>query len=189
MSANKISSKGKDLYLRLLKYTFRHKLVFVISLIAMAAFAVTDTAFAALMKPLLDGSFVEKDPEIIQMFPFLLIGLFLLRSIAGFISTYGIAWVGRNVIKQIRKEMFSKLVHTPTSVYDSSSSGELLSKVTYDTEQVAEAATKAITVLVRDGLTVLGLLGLMFYQSYILSLGLLIIGPVIAIFIKIMSHS
>ena len=73
----------------------------------------------------------------------------------------------------------------PTSVYDSSSSGELLSKVTYDTEQVAEAATKAITVLVRDGLTVLGLLGLMFYQSYILSLGLLIIGPVIAIFIKI----
>ena len=187
MSANNISSKGKDLYLRLLKYTFRHKLVFVISLIAMAAFAVTDTAFAALIKPLLDGSFVEKDPEIIQMFPFLLIGLFLLRSIAGFISTYGIAWVGRNVIKQIRKEMFSKLVHTPTSVYDSSSSGELLSKVTYDTEQVAEAATKAITVLVRDGLTVLGLLGLMFYQSYILSFGLLIIGPVIAIFIKIMS--
>ena len=133
MSANNTSSKGKELYLRLLKYTFRHKLVFVISLIAMAAFAVTDTAFAALMKPLLDGSFVEKDPEIIQMFPFLLIGLFLLRSIAGFISTYGIAWVGRNVIKQIRKEMFSKLVHTPTSVYDSSSSGELLSKVTYDT--------------------------------------------------------
>ena len=71
MSANNTSSKGKELYLRLLKYTFRHKLVFVISLIAMAAFAVTDTAFAALMKPLLDGSFVEKDPEIIQMFPFL----------------------------------------------------------------------------------------------------------------------
>ena len=79
--------------------------------------------------------------------------------------------------------MFSKLVHTPTSAYDSSSSGELLSKVTYDTEQVAEAATKAITVLVRDGLTVLGLLGLMFYQV-IFYHGLLIIGPVIAIFIN-----
>ena len=69
---------------------------------------VTDTAFAALIKPLLDGSFVEKDPEIIQMFPLLLIGLFLLRSIAGFVSTYGIAWVGRNVIKQIRKEYVQK---------------------------------------------------------------------------------
>ena len=187
MQENKESKLGSHLYLRLLTYTFNHKLVFSISIVSMAIFAVTDTVFAALIKPLLDGSFVEKDPKTIQMFPFLLVGLFLLRSIAGFISTYGIAWVGRNVVKKIRKEMFDKLVHTPTKTYDFSSSGELLSKVTYDTEQVAEAATKAITVIVRDGLTVIGLLGLMFYQSFILSLGLFVIGPVIAIFIKVMS--
>ena len=174
-------------YLRLLRYTFEHKIIFIISILAMAMFAVTDTAFAALIKPLLDGSFVEKDPDTIRLFPFVLIGLFLLRSIAGFVSTYGIAWVGRNIIKKIRKEMFAKLVHMPTKTYDFASSGELLSKLTYDTEQVAEAATKAITVLVRDGLTVIGLLGLMFYQSVILSLGLFVIGPIIAIFIKIMS--
>ena len=187
MQENKESKLGSRLYLRLLTYTFNHKLVFSISIVSMAIFAVTDTAFAALIKPLLDGSFVEKDPKTIQMFPILLVGLFLLRSIAGFISTYGIAWVGRNIVKKIRKEMFDKLVHTPTKTYDFSSSGELLSKVTYDTEQVAEAATKAITVIVRDGLTVIGLLGLMFYQSFILSSGLFIIGPVIAIFIKVMS--
>ena len=134
----------------------------------MAMFAVTDTAFAALIKPLLDGSFVDKDPETIRLFPFVLMGLFLLRGISGFISTYGIAWVGRNIIKTIRQEMFEKLVHMPTKTYDFASSGELLSKLTYDTEQVAEAATKAITVIVRDGLTVIGLLGLMFYQSFIL---------------------
>ena len=174
-------------YLRLLRYTFEHKFIVIISILAMAMFAVTDTAFAALIKPLLDGSFVEKDPDTIRLFPFVLIGLFLLRSIAGFVSTYGIAWVGRNIIKKIRKEMFAKLVHMPTKTYDFASSGELLSKLTYDTEQVAEAATKAITVLVRDGLTVIGLLGLMFYQSVILSLGLFVIGPIIAIFIKIMS--
>jgi len=179
--------KGHHLYLRLLSYTFEHKSVFVISILAMAVFAVTDTAFAALIKPLLDGSFVAKDQETIKMFPFVLVGLFLLRSVAGFISTYGIAWVGRNVVKKIRKQMFDKLVHTPSRTYDFSSSGELLSKVTYDTEQVAEAATKAVTVLVRDGLTVIGLVGLMFYQSVVLSIGLLVIGPVIAIFIKIMS--
>lgn len=175
------------IYIRLLGYTFQHKLIFIISILAMAMFAVTDTAFAALIKPLLDGSFVEKDPDTIRLFPFVLIGLFLLRSIAGFVSTYGIAWVGRNIIKKIRQEMFAKLVHMPTKSYDFASSGELLSKLTYDTEQVAEAATKAITVLVRDGLTVIGLLGLMFYQSFILSVGLFVIGPVIAIFIKIMS--
>lgn len=185
---NSINSiTNSSIYMRLLGYTFKHKIIFTVAIFAMAMFAVTDTAFAALIKPLLDGSFVEKDPDTIRYFPFVLIGLFLLRSIAGFVSTYGIAWVGRNIIKQIRQEMFDKLVHMPTKVYDFSSSGELLSKLTYDTEQVAEAATKAITVLVRDGLTVIGLLGLMFYQSFILSVGLFIIGPVIAIFIKLMS--
>ncbi len=185
---NSINSKtNSSIYMRLLGYTFKHKIIFTVAIFAMAMFAVTDTTFAALIKPLLDGSFVEKDPDTIRYFPFVLIGLFLLRSIAGFVSTYGIAWVGRNIIKQIRQEMFDKLVHMPTKAYDFSSSGELLSKLTYDTEQVAEAATKAITVLVRDGLTVIGLLGLMFYQSFILSVGLFIIGPVIAIFIKLMS--
>ena len=187
MSQNNNPLKGQDLYRRLLSYTFKHKIVFSFSILAMAVFAITDTAFAALMKPLLDGSFVEKDPDTIKYFPIVLVGLFLLRSVAGFISTYGIAWVGRNVVKKIRREMFDKLVHTPTRTYDFTSSGELLSKVTYDTEQVAEAATKALTVLVRDGLTVIGLVGLMFYQSFILSIGLFVIGPVIAIFIKLMS--
>ena len=181
------SKTNSSIYMRLLGYTFQHKIIFTISILAMAMFAITDTAFAALIKPLLDGSFVEKDPDTIRYFPFVLIGLFLLRSIAGFVSTYGIAWVGRNVIKKIRQEMFEKLVHMPTKTYDFASSGELLSKLTYDTEQVAEAATKAITVLVRDGLTVIGLLGLMFYQSFVLSVGLFVIGPVIAIFIKLMS--
>ena len=187
MSQNRNPSKEQGLYRRLLSYTFEHKIVFFISILSMAAFAITDTAFAALMKPLLDGSFVEKDPDTIKFFPIILVSLFLLRSIAGFISTYGIAWVGRNIVKKIRKQMFDRLVHTPTRTYDFSSSGELLSKVTYDTEQVAEAATKALTVLVRDGLTVIGLVSLMFYQSFILSVGLFVIGPVIAIFIKLMS--
>lgn len=187
MQKPKNSNLQSDLYLRLLKYTFKYKIVFIVAVLAMAMFAVTDTAFAALIKPLLDGSFVDKDPETIRLFPFVLMGLFLLRGISGFISTYGIAWVGRNIIKTIRQEMFEKLVHMPTKTYDFASSGELLSKLTYDTEQVAEAATKAITVIVRDGLTVIGLLGLMFYQSFILSVGLFVIGPVIAIFIKVMS--
>ena len=187
MQKPKNKKTNSNLYLRLLSYTFQHKLIFIASIIAMAMFAVTDTAFAALIKPLLDGSFVSKDPETIRLFPFVLIALFLIRSISGFVSTYGIAYVGRSVIMKIRQEMFDKLVHMPTKTYDFASSGELLSKLTYDTEQVAEAATKAITVLVRDGLTVIGLLGLMFYQSFILSIGLIVIGPVIAIFVKFMS--
>ena len=179
--------KGLHVYKRLIGYTLKYKLVFFLAIFAMSIFAVTDTAFAALIKPLLDGSFIKKDPETIRYFPLLLIGLFFARSVAGFLSTYGMAWVGRNVVKNIRNEMFHKLVHTPTKTYDTSSSGELISKLTYDTEQVAEAATKAITVIVRDGLTIVGLFGLMFYHSWHLALGLLIIGPIIALFVKFMS--
>ena len=179
--------KGLHVYKRLIGYTLKYKLVFFLAIFAMSIFAVTDTAFAALIQPLLDGSFIKKDPETIRNFPLLLIGLFFARSVAGFLSTYGMAWVGRNVVKNIRNEMFHKLVHTPTKTYDTSSSGELISKLTYDTEQVAEAATKAITVIVRDGLTIVGLLGLMFYHSWHLALGLLIIGPLIAVFVKFMS--
>ena len=179
--------KGLHVYKRLIGYTLKYKLVFFLAIFAMSIFAVTDTAFAALIKPLLDGSFIEKDPETIRNFPLLLVALFFARSVAGFLSTYGMAWVGRNVVKNIRNEMFDKLVHTPTKTYDTASSGELISKLTYDTEQVAEAATKAITVIIRDGLTIIGLLGLMFYHSWHLALGLLIIGPVIAVFVKYMS--
>ena len=187
MQVYETPKKGLHVYKRLIGYTLRYKLVFFFAIFAMSIFAVTDTAFAALIKPLLDGSFIEKDPETIRNFPLILIGLFFARSVAGFSSTYGMAWVGRNVVKNIRNEMFDKLVHTPTRTYDSSSSGELISKLTYDTEQVAEAATKAITVIIRDGLTIVGLLGLMFYHSWQLALGLLIIGPLIALFVKFMS--
>ena len=179
--------KGLHVYKRLIGYTLKYKLVFFLAIFAMSIFAVTDTAFAALIKPLLDGSFIEKDPETIRNFPLLLVALFFARSVAGFLSTYGMAWVGRNVVKNIRNEMFDKLVHTPTKTYDTASSGELISKLTYATELVAEAATKAITVIIRDGLTIIGLLGLMFYHSWHLALGLLIIGPVIAVFVKYMS--
>ena len=78
MSQSSNPLKGQDLYRRLLSYTFEHKIVFFFSILAMAAFAITDTAFAALMKPLLDGSFVEKDPDIIKYFPIVLVGLFLI---------------------------------------------------------------------------------------------------------------
>ena len=118
--------KGLHVYKRLIGYTLKYKLVFFLAIFAMSIFAVTDTAFAALIKPLLDGSFIEKDPETIRNFPLLLVALFFARSVAGFLSTYGMAWVGRNVVKNIRNEMFDKLVHTPTKTYDTASSGELI---------------------------------------------------------------
>jgi len=175
--------KGADTYKRLLGYVVPYRREFIIAVIGMVGYAITDTAFAALMKPMLDGSFVEQDQSAIIMVPLMIIGIFLLRGVAGFASTYYIAWIGWRVIKQLRADIFGKYLTLPTAFYDKASSGELISRITFNSQMVANAASSSLTVMVRDSLTAIGLLGLMFYQSWQLSLTFLIIGPIIGIIV------
>ena len=175
--------KGVDTYKRLLSYVKPYRREFIIAVIGMVGYAVTDTAFAALMKPMLDGSFVEQSQSAIIMVPLMIIGIFLLRGVAGFASTYYISWIGWRVIKQLRAEIFEKYLTLPTAFYDRASSGELISRITFNSQMVANAASSTLTVMVRDTLTAIGLLGLMFYQSWQLSLTFLVIGPVIGVIV------
>jgi len=175
--------KGADTYKRLLGYVVPYRREFIIAVIGMVGYAITDTAFAALMKPMLDGSSVEQDQSAIIMVPLMIIGIFLLRGLAGFASTYYIAWIGWRVIKQLRADIFGKYLTLPTAFYDKASSGELISRITFNSQMVANAASSSLTVMVRDSLTAIGLLGLMFYQSWQLSLTFLIIGPIIGIIV------
>jgi len=153
----------------------------------MAVVAATSTAFAALMKPLMDGSFVQRDPQTIKMVPLALIGIYIVRAIALFISMYGMSWVGRTIIYEMRNDMFHRLVSLPKSFYDKSTTGEIISKFAYNVEQLANASTTAITVLVRDSLTVIGLICWMFYLNAMLSLTFIIIGPFIAALVVFVS--
>ena len=179
---------GKETYGRLLRYVKPYRREFFIAVIGMVGYAVTDTAFAALMKPMLDGSFVEQDQQAIFLVPLMIIGIFLLRGVAGFASTYYIAWIGWRVIKQLRAEIFEKYLTLPTSFYDKASSGELISRITFNSQMVANAASSSLTVMVRDSLTAIGLFGLMFYQSWQLSLAFLVIGPIIGIIVSRVSR-
>ena len=175
------------LYKRLLKSTGIYKKTFFLAIIGMIIHAITDTSFAAIIKPLLDGSFIDKDPSFIQIMPILIILIFVFRGIGSFMSTYGMAYVGRSIIRDIRRDMFDKILLRSSSLYDESVTGKLVSKITFDAEQVAEAATKAVTTVIKDGLTIIGLLSLMFYYSFELSIGLLLIAPLVGFFLKIMS--
>ena len=185
MTQNK--KNGFQLYKRLLNSTKIYKGIFFIAVIGMIIHALTDTSFAAIIKPLLDGSFIDKDPEFIKLMPLLIILIFIFRGIGSFMSSYGMAYVGRSIIRDIRKEMFDKILQRSSSLYDESITGKLVSKITFDAEQVAEAATKAITTIIKDGLTIIGLLALMFYYSFELSIGLLLLAPLVGLFLKIMS--
>lgn len=182
------STSGAVTYKRLLLYVAPYRKQFAIAVLGMVGYALTDTAFAALMKPMLDGSFVEQDREAILLVPLMIIGIFLLRGIAGFASTYYIAWIGWRVIKQLRSEIFGKYLTLPTAFYDKASSGELISRITFNSQMVANAASSSLTVMVRDTLTAIGLFALMFYQSWQLSLSFLIIGPIIGFIVARVSR-
>ena len=181
------NNNALHLYKRLLKSTGIYKKTFFLAIIGMIIHAITDTSFAAIIKPLLDGSFIDKDPSFIQIMPILIILIFVFRGIGSFMSTYGMAYVGRSIIRDIRRDMFDKILLRSSSLYDESVTGKLVSKITFDAEQVAEAATKAVTTVIKDGLTIIGLLSLMFYYSFELSVGLLLIAPLVGFFLKIMS--
>ena len=191
MSANKTSTNNNALnqtssfylYRRLLSYALVYWGIFIIAIIGMVIVAGASAAFPALMQPMMDGGFVERDPATIKWIPIALIGIFFVRMIGAFASGYGMSVIGRNVIHQLRKEMFSRLVSLPKAFYDKATTGELISKFAYDVEQVANSTTKAITVFIRDTLTVIALFGWMFYLNTKLALVFIIVAPVVALLI------
>jgi subfamily B ATP-binding cassette protein MsbA len=176
------------IYKRLLGYATPYWRVFAVTALAMILFAATDTGFAALMKPLLDGNFIERDPDAVRFVPLALIGLFVFRGLAGFVSRYGMSWIGRRVIQVLRRELFRQLLRLPAQYFDRNPSGRLLSRLTFDVEQVAEATANAVTILIRDSMTLLFLLAYMFWISSWLTLLFLIIGPVLIGLIRLVSR-
>jgi subfamily B ATP-binding cassette protein MsbA len=181
------SSNSVTTYQRLLGYVRQHITVFLLAIVGMAISAATETGFAALMKPLMDKSFVAKDPEMITLAPLLLLLIFVARGISAFMATYYLEAVSRRVIKTIREQIFRQFLHLPSRYYDSNSSGQLLSKLVYDTEQVTVATGQAITVLVKDSLSVLGLLAWMFYLNWLLSLTFIVLTPILAVLVVLVS--
>lgn len=172
-----------QIYKRLLGYAWHYWPVFLLAVFGMAIVAGTEAGFAWLMKPMLDGSFVEKDPVIIKWVPFALLFIVLVRGLAGFVSSYGMAYVGRNIIRDMRRQMFSQLMHLPTAYYDKNSSARLTSKLIYDVGMVAQAATSAITIVIRDTFTIFGLMFMMFYTSWKLALVFMVLAPVITLLV------
>ena len=149
---------GRETYRRLFEYVKPYKRQFAFAITGLVAYSITEASFAALMKPLLDAGFVERDKSAITLLPLLIVGIFVVRGVAGFASTYYMSWIGWRMIKSIRADIFNKYLSMPTQYYDNASSGELISKVTFNTQNVANAGTTTLTVLVRDTLTSIGLL-------------------------------
>ncbi len=179
-------------YLRLLSYGKPYWLIFSIGVIAMLVFAVTDTGFAFLIKTLTDnfaGTESSFDADQIKvLLPLAVIIIFFVRGISGFFSVYNIAWIGRQVIKLLRGEVYNKFLTLPTLFLDRESNAELLSKVTYNIEQVAESTSNILTVLIRDTLTIIVLTAYMIFLSPMLASVIFIVAPAIALLVRFLSQ-
>lgn len=168
-------------YRRLLAYTRPYWKMFALALLCMLLFAATDVTVARLIKPLTDGSFIHHDPTTIRWMPWAILAVFLIRGAAGFGAAYGMAWVGQNVVKKLRDEVFEHLLLVPVSHHDRTRIADLQTKLTYHAGQVADTATGVLTSVVRDGFSAIGLIGLMFYTSWKLTLFTLLIAPLLSL--------
>lgn len=184
MNVDGNSLNGVALYRRLLGYVWPHKSVFLLSVAGMAVVAMSEVGFAALLKPIMDGGFVERDDAMIRLIPALLMGVFMARAIGAFTDQYCIAWVGRRLIFDLRQLLFGRMIRLPSSYYDSHPTSGLISKLIYDLEQVAAASTMAVQIIIKDSLLALGLVGWMLVLSWRLTLIFLLITPFVAFVVR-----
>ena len=186
MSSNQDETTWQT-FKRLWTYIRLYKAGLSVAVVALIINAAADTYMVSLLKPLLDEGFGDAESNFLRVLPFIIFGMMLLRGASGFVSSYCLSWVSGNVVMLMRRRIFSQFMHMPVSYFDKESTGGLLSRITYDSEQVAGATSRALVSIVREGASIIGFLVLMFWYSWQLSLVLFIVAPIVAWGISIVS--
>ncbi|ELQ2462658.1 lipid A ABC transporter ATP-binding protein/permease MsbA [Vibrio vulnificus] len=186
MSINTDESTWRT-FKRLWTFIRLYKSGLVVAVVALIINAVSDTYMVSLLKPLLDEGFGSAESDFLRMLPLIIFAMMFIRGISSFVSAYCLSWVSGNVVMQVRRMVFNHYMQMPVSYFDKEKSGSLLSRITYDSEQVSAATSQALVSIVREGASIIGLLVLMFYNSWQLSLVLILVAPVVAMGIGIVS--
>ena len=171
-------TSGWETYKRLLRYVKPFWLAFSLAVVGNVIYAAASTGMAAAMEYVITAIENPTDENRILLTS-MIVGVFALRGMGTFFSQYFIAYVGRNVINALRNDVFDRLMTLPSRYFDNNAAGRLVSKLTFNVEQVAEATTNAVTITLREGLTIIGLLSFMIYTNWKLTLVFLIVGPII----------
>ncbi len=173
------AAEARVVYGRLLRYARPWRGQFLIGVLGMALYASTETGIAWFVGKFLKSAFVNPDPRVVWAVPLGAVLLYFVRGVGDYLATYYPGRVGRQVVKAMRRDLFEQYLHLPAAAHDREPGGRMLSRLVFDAEQVAEAATNSIGVIVRDSLSLLGLLGFMFYKSWQFTLLALVAAPVI----------
>ncbi len=185
MSVSEI--KSANTARRLLRYVIPYKFGFLAAAIGMLGYALIDVYFISKLPDFIDVGINDKNSDYLRYAPIFIVLIFVLRGVFNFIATYCLNWVGTHVVQTLRQQLFEHYMRLPVSFHDQHSTGELISKVTYNTEQIKQTTSRSLSVLLREGVFVSGLLVMMFLMSWQLSAIFLLIAPVIAVVVSFVS--
>ena len=174
----------KVIYLRLLKYALKYKLILSFSIVSLFILALTNTGFLALIKKITDEGLVEKSADASILLPIAIVLLMSLRGLAGFISSYSMRWVSRKIVEDLRFDSFKRIMALPVKFFDNNAAGNIVSKLTYETEQLSTIVTKVALDAIRDILTVIGIVGYMLYLDWFLTLIFAVMAPIMGLYLK-----
>lgn len=173
--------EARSVYARLLRYAKPYWRLYLIGLIGTGMFASADLLTLWFVKTFLqDAQALEKHPLVFEWLPLMALGIFLVRGVGDYLSQYFPARAGRYVIKNVRRDLFAHYLALPTAQYDRDSSGNMLSRLTYNTELVASAATTSLVTILRDTLTIMFDIGAVFYFNWRLASCAIVVAPAIA---------
>ncbi|MGB5690915.1 MAG: lipid A export permease/ATP-binding protein MsbA [Woeseiaceae bacterium] len=182
----RINPEVRVIYRRLWRYVTPHKLIGFIAVVGMASTAAVVAGLVALLAPLTDEALVAKQLETVRWIPYAFMTIFILRGISGFATEASLGWIGRQVISDLRRQLFHKFLTLPASFFDAQTSGPLLSRMTYNVEMVAESVTSVVTIAVRDVLTVIAAFGVMIWYSPKLTIFVAVLFPIVAILVRLL---
>jgi ATP-binding cassette, subfamily B, bacterial MsbA len=174
-------------YRRLLGYLAPHRGRFILGLLGGALFAATMASFALFAKKFGDGTLAHRDPRTIVWVPLALVGLFILRGVGDFTQTYFMGYIGRQIVSRLRSQVFRHMLQLPIGYFDRHSSGALLSRFTYNSEQIGWAATESVIIVVRTALTIVGSIGFLLWMNARLTLIALVLGPLVGWLVSVIN--
>ena len=184
--SQRIDPRVRVVYGRLWRYVTPHRLIGFIAIVGMAATAVVEAGLVYLLEPLMDEALVAQNLQTAKWIPISFMAIFVARGIAGYATEASLGWIGRQVISDLRREVFGKFLTLPTRFFDTQTTGALLSRMTYNVEMVAESVTSVVTIAVRDTLTVIAAFCVMLYHSPTLTVFVAVLFPVVAVLVRLL---
>ena len=185
---NPPTHSSRELYVRLLRHVWPYRAALAAGIVAMVVGGLADAAVVKLTRPLVNQLFVERNRELAILLPLGIVAVFFVSGLASFTSGYCSQWVSQKVILDLRREMFAKVLRLPPAYFDNVPTAQLVTKFTFDVNNLTAASTSVLTVLVRDSVTVAALMAVLLWSNWKLTIIAFVVIPPIALAVRIFSR-